>query len=74
MSDHNNLEETSTSAAVQDNVKGIVNFRDVGESVGKRYMREGMMFRSATLEDVEEGDLRSLLDRFKFKTIIDLSE
>ncbi|RUP50954.1 protein-tyrosine phosphatase-like protein [Jimgerdemannia flammicorona] len=67
-------------------LKGIMNFRDVGESVGKKadgtrdidlppsesYMREGMFFRSATLDGASEADVRLLIDRYKLKTIVDL--
>ncbi|PYI09021.1 tyrosine/serine protein phosphatase [Aspergillus sclerotiicarbonarius CBS 121057] len=54
----------------------IINFRDVGRTinqlVGKRVLKEGILFRSARLDDASERDKRRLTDELHIATIIDL--
>ncbi|KAF3402905.1 hypothetical protein DPV78_004417 [Talaromyces pinophilus] len=54
----------------------ILNFRDVGRTVnefaGKRILREGILFRSARLDDASERDKHRLIDDINLSTIIDL--
>ncbi|PYH94441.1 tyrosine/serine protein phosphatase [Aspergillus ellipticus CBS 707.79] len=54
----------------------IINFRDVGRTinqfVGKRVLKEGLLFRSARLDDASERDKRRLADELHIATIIDL--
>ncbi|KNG87263.1 putative tyrosine/serine protein phosphatase [Aspergillus nomiae NRRL 13137] len=54
----------------------IINFRDVGRSInrlmGKKVLNEGVLFRSARLDDASERDKRRLTDELHIATIIDL--
>ncbi|PYH29728.1 putative tyrosine/serine protein phosphatase [Aspergillus neoniger CBS 115656] len=54
----------------------IINFRDVGRTVnqliGKRVLKEGILFRSARLDDASERDKRRLVDEFHISTVVDL--
>ncbi|RAO66938.1 uncharacterized protein BHQ10_002950 [Talaromyces amestolkiae] len=54
----------------------ILNFRDVGRAVnefaGNRVVREGILFRSARLDDASERDKQRLIDDINLSTIIDL--
>ncbi|GKZ28739.1 hypothetical protein AbraIFM66950_000094 [Aspergillus brasiliensis] len=54
----------------------ILNFRDVGRTinqlVGKRVLKEGILFRSARLDDASERDKRRLVDEFHIATVVDL--
>ncbi|KAB8269597.1 protein-tyrosine phosphatase-like protein [Aspergillus minisclerotigenes] len=54
----------------------IINFRDVGRSInrlmGKKVLNEGVLFRSARLDDASERDKRRLTDELHIATVIDL--
>ncbi|KAK1138888.1 hypothetical protein N8T08_001677, partial [Aspergillus melleus] len=54
----------------------IINFRDVGRSinrlVGRPILKEGILFRSARLDDASERDKRRLTDELHISTVIDL--
>lgn len=54
----------------------IINFRDVGRSVnhlmGSRILKEGVLFRSARLDDASERDRRRLADELHISTVLDL--
>ncbi|GLA42665.1 hypothetical protein AnigIFM63309_011210 [Aspergillus niger] len=54
----------------------IINFRDVGRTInqliGKRVLKEGIIFRSARLDDASERDKRRLVDEFHISTVVDL--
>ncbi|KAE8376823.1 protein-tyrosine phosphatase-like protein [Aspergillus bertholletiae] len=54
----------------------IINFRDVGRSInrlmGKKVLNEGVLFRSARLDDASERDKRRLADELHLATVIDL--
>ncbi|KAE8130831.1 protein-tyrosine phosphatase-like protein [Aspergillus pseudotamarii] len=54
----------------------IINFRDVGRSInrlmGKKILNEGVLFRSARLDDASERDKRRLTDELHIATVIDL--
>ncbi|RAL06754.1 putative tyrosine/serine protein phosphatase [Aspergillus homomorphus CBS 101889] len=54
----------------------IINFRDVGQTInhllGRRVVKEGLLFRSARLDDASERDKRRLIDEYHIATIIDL--
>ncbi|XRM41707.1 hypothetical protein ABZX51_004956 [Aspergillus tubingensis] len=54
----------------------IINFRDVGRTInqliGKRVLKEGILFRSARLDDASERDKRRLVDEFHISTVVDL--
>ncbi|OJJ47453.1 hypothetical protein ASPZODRAFT_63398 [Penicilliopsis zonata CBS 506.65] len=54
----------------------IINFRDVGSSInqihGSRLLKEGVLFRSARLDDASERDKRRLIDELHISTVIDL--
>ncbi|KAE8365804.1 protein-tyrosine phosphatase-like protein [Aspergillus caelatus] len=54
----------------------IINFRDVGRSInrlmGKKVLNEGVLFRSARLDDASERDKRRLADELHIATVIDL--
>ncbi|KAI1818055.1 tyrosine/serine protein phosphatase [Poronia punctata] len=56
--------------------ENIVNFRDVGKTVndylGKRVMREGVLFRSARPDEATLQDRRRLVDELGIKTVMDL--
>ncbi|RAH83381.1 hypothetical protein BO86DRAFT_408649 [Aspergillus japonicus CBS 114.51] len=54
----------------------IINFRDVGRTVnqllGRRVIKEGVLFRSARLDEASERDKRRLTEEYHISTIIDL--
>ncbi|RAH51969.1 tyrosine/serine protein phosphatase [Aspergillus piperis CBS 112811] len=54
----------------------IINFRDVGRTInqliGKRVLKEGILFRSARLDDASERDKRRLVEEFHISTVVDL--
>lgn len=54
----------------------ILNFRDVGKTVneflGKRVVKEGVLFRSARPDDATASDRRRLKETYGIKTVIDL--
>ncbi|KAL4896430.1 protein-tyrosine phosphatase-like protein [Aspergillus ambiguus] len=54
----------------------IINFRDVGRSinsiVGRNVLKEGVLYRSARLDDASERDKRRLTDELHIATVIDL--
>ncbi|KAL2808666.1 protein-tyrosine phosphatase-like protein [Aspergillus granulosus] len=54
----------------------IINFRDVGRTVnqiaGKKLLKEGVLFRSARLDEASNDDIRRLTDDLNIRTIIDL--
>ncbi|KAL2839248.1 protein-tyrosine phosphatase-like protein [Aspergillus pseudodeflectus] len=54
----------------------IINFRDVGRTInqfaGKKLLKEGVLFRSARLDEASEEDIRRLTDDLNIRTIIDL--
>eukprot|EP01117_Protostelium_nocturnum_P017296 TRINITY_DN7022_c0_g1_i1.p1 TRINITY_DN7022_c0_g1~~TRINITY_DN7022_c0_g1_i1.p1 ORF type:complete len:417 (-),score=160.57 TRINITY_DN7022_c0_g1_i1:156-1406(-) len=54
----------------------IGNFRDIGlnfnSDSGTKRFKEGVLFRSATLDFASEEDLKNLIDKFHLKSIIDL--
>ncbi|EYE99494.1 putative tyrosine/serine protein phosphatase [Aspergillus ruber CBS 135680] len=54
----------------------IINFRDVGKSIngltGRRILKEGVLFRSARLDDASERDKRRLSNELHISTVIDL--
>ncbi|RMJ21000.1 tyrosine serine protein phosphatase [Aspergillus sp. HF37] len=68
---------TSVDLAAADRpFDNIINFRDVGVSInslcGSRILKEGVLFRSARLDDASERDKRRLLDELRISTVIDL--
>ncbi|KAB8070219.1 protein-tyrosine phosphatase-like protein [Aspergillus leporis] len=54
----------------------VINFRDVGRSInrlmGKQVLKEGVLFRSARLDDASERDKRRLTDELNIATVVDL--
>ncbi|KAF7161303.1 hypothetical protein CNMCM6106_008592 [Aspergillus hiratsukae] len=54
----------------------IINFRDVGRSInqlmGSRVLKEGVLFRSARLDDASERDRRRLAEELHVSTVLDL--
>ncbi|KAI9373311.1 protein-tyrosine phosphatase-like protein [Aspergillus egyptiacus] len=54
----------------------IINFRDVGRTInhiaGKKLLKEGVLFRSARLDEASEEDIRLLTCDLHVSTIIDL--
>ncbi|PLB36336.1 putative tyrosine/serine protein phosphatase [Aspergillus candidus] len=54
----------------------IINFRDVGRSVnqwlGRRVLKEGVLYRSARPDDASERDKRRLSEELHIATVIDL--
>ncbi|KAJ5321105.1 hypothetical protein N7476_004107 [Penicillium atrosanguineum] len=54
----------------------IINFRDVGRTVnhfcGTQILKEGVLFRSARLDDASERDKRRLAEELHIATVIDL--
>ncbi|KAE8152121.1 protein-tyrosine phosphatase-like protein [Aspergillus avenaceus] len=54
----------------------IINFRDVGRSInslmGRQVLKEGILFRSARLDDASERDKKRLTDELHIGSIIDL--
>ncbi|KAL4996833.1 protein-tyrosine phosphatase-like protein [Aspergillus recurvatus] len=54
----------------------IINFRDVGRTInklaGRKILKEGVLFRSARLDEASEKDIRRLTDDLHVSTIIDL--
>ncbi|KAJ5585294.1 uncharacterized protein N7459_005094 [Penicillium hispanicum] len=54
----------------------IINFRDVGRSInqfcGVQMLKEGVLFRSARLDDASERDKRRLAEELHIATVIDL--
>ncbi|KAH9910015.1 tyrosine/serine protein phosphatase [Xylariomycetidae sp. FL2044] len=64
---------SSIMAVVFDN---ILNFRDVGKTVndflGRKLVREGVLYRSARPDDATYGDRAKLTDDLGIRTVIDL--
>ncbi|KAI1214922.1 tyrosine/serine protein phosphatase [Annulohypoxylon truncatum] len=54
----------------------ILNFRDVGKTVndylGRKLVREGVLYRSARPDDASPEDRKRLRDEFGIKTVVDL--
>ncbi|KAJ5894383.1 hypothetical protein N7495_006074 [Penicillium taxi] len=54
----------------------IINFRDVAQSInkfcGEQILREGVIYRSARLDDASERDKRRLTDELHIATVVDL--
>ncbi|KAL4951198.1 protein-tyrosine phosphatase-like protein [Aspergillus filifer] len=54
----------------------IINFRDVGRTInkfaGKKLLKEGVLFRSARLDEASDADIRRLTGDLHISTIIDL--
>ncbi|OQD70065.1 hypothetical protein PENDEC_c027G01538 [Penicillium decumbens] len=54
----------------------IINFRDVGRSInhfcGAQILKEGVLFRSARLDDASERDKRRLAEELHITTVVDL--
>ncbi|KAL2857731.1 protein-tyrosine phosphatase-like protein [Aspergillus pseudoustus] len=54
----------------------IINFRDVGRTInrmaGKKLLKEGVLFRSARLDEASTEDIRRLTRELNIRTIIDL--
>ncbi|KAJ5083807.1 hypothetical protein N7456_013234 [Penicillium angulare] len=54
----------------------IINFRDVGRTInqfcGTTILKEGVLFRSARLDDASERDKRRLADELHIATVVDL--
>nr|XP_036583003.1 tyrosine/serine protein phosphatase [Colletotrichum truncatum]KAF6791899.1 tyrosine/serine protein phosphatase [Colletotrichum truncatum] len=57
-------------------VKSVLNFRDVGSTVnsflGRRLIREGLLFRSARPDDASLEDRKRLRDDLGIKAVVDL--
>ncbi|KAI9267684.1 protein-tyrosine phosphatase-like protein [Helicostylum pulchrum] len=56
---------------------GVLNFRDLGVSSAenadnKKYIKEGLVFRSATLDNMNEEEVDAFLEIHKINTILDL--
>ncbi|KAL4936561.1 hypothetical protein BDV06DRAFT_233317 [Aspergillus oleicola] len=63
----------------QDDVRpfdNIINFRDVGRTInnfaGKKLLKEGVLFRSARLDEASDADISRLTGDLHISTIIDL--
>jgi protein-tyrosine phosphatase len=68
---------TSTSGtATSYHFDKILNFRDVGANVnailGKRVLKEGVLFRSARPDEASTSDREQLVHKYRIKTILDL--
>ncbi|KAK0665589.1 protein-tyrosine phosphatase-like protein [Cercophora samala] len=70
---------STTSFEVEDadnEFDGIINFRDVGKTVndflGKKVLKEGILFRSAKLDDASYRDRLRLTEVYGIKSVIDL--
>lgn len=63
-------------ASSKPRVDGIINFRDVGETIneflGERRLREGLFYRSARLDDASAEDAKILLHDIGLQSILDL--
>ncbi|KAG6018336.1 hypothetical protein E4U43_003786 [Claviceps pusilla] len=57
-------------------LQGVANFRDVGQTVnrflGRKFVREGVLFRSARPDDASSADKALIKDDLGIRTIIDL--
>ncbi|KAJ2902977.1 putative tyrosine serine protein phosphatase protein [Zalerion maritima] len=55
---------------------GILNFRDVGKTVndfmGRKYMKEGVLYRSARPDEASNHDIDRLRQDYGIKTVMDL--
>ncbi|KAI9812647.1 MAG: hypothetical protein M1832_000367 [Thelocarpon impressellum] len=55
---------------------GLLNFRDVGKTVngllGSSTLREGILYRSARLDDATHADRRKLVQQYGIATVVDL--
>ncbi|KAG1464791.1 hypothetical protein G6F56_005011 [Rhizopus delemar] len=56
---------------------GVLNFRDLGISTAdnaddKKYLKEGLVFRSATLDNMNEKNVNEFIKAHKIRTILDL--
>ncbi|RCH86562.1 hypothetical protein CU097_003884 [Rhizopus azygosporus] len=56
---------------------GVLNFRDLGISTAdnaenKKYIKEGLIFRSATLDNMSQEEVDEFIKAHKIKTILDL--
>ncbi|KAK1760470.1 protein-tyrosine phosphatase-like protein [Echria macrotheca] len=67
---------SSEAEADDDDFDNILNFRDVGrtvnEYVGRQLVREGLLFRSARLDDATSRDRHVLKTVFGIRTVVDL--
>ncbi|KAI2623298.1 tyrosine/serine protein phosphatase [Hypoxylon sp. NC1633] len=54
----------------------IINFRDVGKTVndylGRKIVREGVLYRSARPDEASPADRRKLKDELRIRTVVDL--
>ncbi|KAL4900591.1 hypothetical protein BDW74DRAFT_161742 [Aspergillus multicolor] len=54
----------------------IINFRDVGRTInrlaGRKILKEGVLYRSARLDEASEEDIRRLTGDLRVSTIVDL--
>ncbi|RDL41309.1 Uncharacterized protein BP5553_01288 [Venustampulla echinocandica] len=66
----------SSSQSSFESFENILNFRDVGKTIndflGKKYVAEGKIFRSARPDDATISDRKQLHEEFGIKTIVDL--
>ncbi|KAI7906006.1 uncharacterized protein BX663DRAFT_498486 [Cokeromyces recurvatus] len=56
---------------------GVLNFRDLSvssseNSENKKYIKEGLIFRSATLDNMSQEDVDAFIEAHKINTILDL--
>ncbi|KAI8378968.1 hypothetical protein BD560DRAFT_32193 [Blakeslea trispora] len=56
---------------------GVLNFRDLGVSSAenaenKKYIKEGLVFRSATLDNMRQEDVDAFIQAHHINTILDL--
>lgn len=56
--------------------RNVVNFRDVGATVnahlGRKLLREGLLFRSARPDEAHPADRARLRERYGIRTVVDL--
>lgn len=56
--------------------RNVLNFRDVGATVnahlGRKLLREGLLFRSARPDEAHPSDRARLRDRYGIRTVVDL--
>ncbi|CEP07690.1 hypothetical protein [Parasitella parasitica] len=56
---------------------GVLNFRDLGASSAdnaenRKYVKEGLIFRSATMDNMSQEDVDAFIEAHKINTILDL--
>lgn len=68
--------EEATSPTTEAEFDNIINFRDAGKTVnavlGKKLVREGLLFRSARPDDATLADRRRLQEHYGILSIMDL--